>query len=189
MGRSALHDAHIKTAYGTQARDSINGTGALSKNGYEKTSVGDIVEKVGVAQGLFYYYFKSMEEVYRAAMEQYADDRAAEMAAIILDDIPFRSKIQKTLEYMIRLIASGEHAVMDPSSLTEHLDMDNRLSFHVAHSLIDPVAALPEDLNEKKLTAIREPELTATLLIFGIFGLIHGSPDHTTTRLPSQRRR
>jgi len=33
------------------------------EKGYEKTSVNDIIEKVGVSKGAFYYYFKSKEEV------------------------------------------------------------------------------------------------------------------------------
>jgi AcrR family transcriptional regulator len=31
------------------------------ENGYEETAVSDIVKKAGVAQGTFYYYFKSKE--------------------------------------------------------------------------------------------------------------------------------
>lgn len=33
------------------------------EKGYEKTSVNDIIEKIGVSKGAFYYYFKSKEEV------------------------------------------------------------------------------------------------------------------------------
>ncbi|MBW7456703.1 TetR/AcrR family transcriptional regulator [Paenibacillus sepulcri] len=38
--------------------------------GYEHTSVSDIVKKIGVAQGTFYYYFKSKEEIASAAHER-----------------------------------------------------------------------------------------------------------------------
>ncbi len=148
------------------------------KNGYEKTSVGDIVEKIGVAQGLFYYYFRSKEEVYRAAMEQYADDCTACLISIIQDTLPLRDKIDKVFAYMTGLIADSGHALMSAASLAEHIDTDNRFSIHVAQSLIDPISGILEELNEKGLTAIRSPEQAATFLIFGIFGLIHGSPDH-----------
>ena len=35
----------------------------FDKNGIENTQVSQIVKKVGVAQGLFYYYFRSKEDV------------------------------------------------------------------------------------------------------------------------------
>ncbi len=148
------------------------------KNGYENTSVGDIVEKLGVAQGLFYYYFKSKDEVYRAAMEQFADDFAVQLVSIVTGSIPLMDKIEKVLKCMSDMIAESEHALMDQAHLAEHLDMDNRLSIHVAQSLIEPITGLFEDLNEKGLTNLKNPEIAATFLIFGVLGLVHGNPNH-----------
>ncbi|MNH84584.1 putative HTH-type transcriptional regulator YvdT [compost metagenome] len=42
----------------------------FNTKGYEHTSVSDIVKKVGVAQGTFYYYFRSKEEIATAAHER-----------------------------------------------------------------------------------------------------------------------
>lgn len=149
------------------------------KNGYENTSVGDIVEKLGVAQGLFYYYFKSKDEVFRAAMEQLADDFAGRLVFIVQDSIPLMVKIDKVLTCMSDLIAESEHSLMDQTHLAEHLDMDNRLSIHVAQLLIDPITVMLEELKAKGLTNIENAEITATFLIFGILGLVHGNPDHS----------
>lgn len=41
------------------------------RKGFEETSVHDIVNKIGVAQGTFYYYFKSKEDVVDAIIEVY----------------------------------------------------------------------------------------------------------------------
>lgn len=41
--------------------------------GFEETSVSDIVNKVGVAQGLFYYYFKSKDEVLNQVVDRFAE--------------------------------------------------------------------------------------------------------------------
>ena len=43
------------------------------ERGFENTTVSDIVRTVGVAQGLFYYYFKSKEELMVAVMLRYAE--------------------------------------------------------------------------------------------------------------------
>ena len=40
------------------------------ERGYEATAVSDIVQEVGVAQGTFYYYFPSKEEILEAIIEK-----------------------------------------------------------------------------------------------------------------------
>ncbi len=42
----------------------------FSEFGFEHTSVSDIVKKTGVAQGTFYYHFKSKEEILDAVIER-----------------------------------------------------------------------------------------------------------------------
>lgn len=44
----------------------------FQEKGYEATQIKDIVREMGVAQGLFYYYFKSKDEVFAAVAETYA---------------------------------------------------------------------------------------------------------------------
>ena len=38
--------------------------------GYDKTSTGDILDKVGIARGTLYYHFKSKEEILNAMIER-----------------------------------------------------------------------------------------------------------------------
>lgn len=47
------------------------------KNGYEETHVSEIVKKVEVAQGTFYYYFKSKDEILDALVDRYLHDFVA----------------------------------------------------------------------------------------------------------------
>ncbi len=44
--------------------------GLFNDKGFENTSIDDIVHKVGVAKGLFYYYFKSREELLAAIVDR-----------------------------------------------------------------------------------------------------------------------
>jgi len=41
--------------------------------GYEKCTIMDIINEVGIAKGTFYYYFKSKEEVLDAVVLRYVD--------------------------------------------------------------------------------------------------------------------
>ncbi len=43
----------------------------FNTKGFEQTTVKDIVQKVGVAQGLFYYYFKTKEDVLKEIVNKY----------------------------------------------------------------------------------------------------------------------
>jgi len=44
------------------------------KHGYEETPVSDIVKKAKVAQGTFYYYFKSKDEILDAIIDRYLNE-------------------------------------------------------------------------------------------------------------------
>lgn len=55
----------------------------FAANGYHPTSVAHIVEGLGVGKGVFYWYFKSKDDLFRAILRDgYADLRAAQRAAI-----------------------------------------------------------------------------------------------------------
>ena len=53
----------------------------LSK-GYDQTAVSDIVKRIGVSQGTFYYYFKSKEEILFAILEKEGEGMIADFQAI-----------------------------------------------------------------------------------------------------------
>jgi len=43
------------------------------EKGYDKVSASDIIRKAGVAQGTFYYYFQSKDEIVRTIIDRYLD--------------------------------------------------------------------------------------------------------------------
>ena len=43
------------------------------EQGYEETSIRDIITTVGVAHGLFYYYFRSKEDILAAIIDRFYD--------------------------------------------------------------------------------------------------------------------
>jgi len=70
----------------------------FEEQGVINTKIRDIVKKIGVSQGLFYYYFKSKDEVVTAVMEQIIEETDAEGAAILQDKST--NFYQKTLQYL-----------------------------------------------------------------------------------------
>lgn len=50
--------------------------------GYQATTINDIAKKVGVAQGMLYYYFKSKEEVLEMLLNRHVASLVAEIQSI-----------------------------------------------------------------------------------------------------------
>jgi AcrR family transcriptional regulator len=65
----------------------------FSEKGYEKTSISDIAQSIGVAQGLCYRYFPSKEALFDAAVDHYAEMQVNQMLPILCD--PDQSPLEK----------------------------------------------------------------------------------------------
>jgi AcrR family transcriptional regulator len=95
------------------------------KNGYEHTSVSDIVKEVGVAQGTFYYYFDSKHAVLEAVIEDLMAQSIALMQAIIADQtLDAIAKWNKTIQ-VIGNWKIGRKA--DMMAISRILQMDGNL--------------------------------------------------------------
>ncbi|MFP4001076.1 MAG: TetR/AcrR family transcriptional regulator [Thermoplasmata archaeon] len=58
----------------------------FSEKGYQETSVDDICNELGVAHGLFYYYFDSKEDVIEAIIERMIGELETEFEEIVNDE-------------------------------------------------------------------------------------------------------
>ncbi|CAJ36194.1 TetR/AcrR family transcriptional regulator [Methanocella arvoryzae] len=56
------------------------------EKGFKQTSVSDIVKKVGVAQGTFYYYFDSKDDALNAVIDHYIDNYKAGLERLLADE-------------------------------------------------------------------------------------------------------
>ncbi|MBP2643103.1 MAG: transcriptional regulator, TetR family [Firmicutes bacterium] len=61
--------------------------------GYHATTINDIAKRMGVAQGMLYYYFKSKEEVLESLLDRHASVLISEIQNIICLDISPSEKI------------------------------------------------------------------------------------------------
>jgi len=74
--------------------------------GYNKCTVNDILDAVGIAKGTFYYYFKSKEEVLDAII-----DRVTEMVALRAEEAasnPELSPVMKLLNIILSMRVESE---------------------------------------------------------------------------------
>lgn len=97
----------------------------FSEKGCEQTSVSDIVKKVGVAQGTFYYYFKSKDDVLDAVLDHYLKDRLERAAREIMsnDGLNAMQKLQM-------IISTTLSYQTDEQNLIEFLYVDKNIVSH-----------------------------------------------------------
>ncbi|HBY57358.1 MAG TPA: hypothetical protein DEG96_05795 [Candidatus Atribacteria bacterium] len=64
--------------------------------GYEKVSVDNIIKKIGIAKGTFYYYFKSKEDLLNKLVKRMVDKIKIEIKKIVeKNDLDAISKLEK----------------------------------------------------------------------------------------------
>ncbi|MEK3722622.1 TetR/AcrR family transcriptional regulator [Paenibacillus sp. FSL H8-0034] len=134
--------------------------------GFEHTSVSDIVKKMGVAQGTFYYYFNSKEEVVNAACERtllsrFADVKSTtenagltafeKLSKIILEAAPTPQE-QTVLDYL-----------HDASNITLH----QKWKVAEIKALIPYVAEIVRQGVKAGEFSIKQPEEAAEFLLVG----------------------
>ena len=67
----------------------------FEKYGYEKVSVRDILAGVNGAPGMFYYYFKSKEDIFLACMETYFDEKLKNKLEVLQNkEIDYEERIE-----------------------------------------------------------------------------------------------
>ncbi len=95
------------------------------ENGYEETPVSDIVKKAHVAQGTFYYYFKSKDEILDDITDRYLN----EFANLVEEQVQ-RDDIN-AVEKMINTFKSGSRFSLGRKNLMLYLHEERNALLHI----------------------------------------------------------
>lgn len=97
----------VSKEYNERRNEILDEAGRLfSTEGYDKCTVKDILDAVGIAKGTFYYYFKSKEEVLDAII-----DRVTEIVAARAEEVasnPELSPVMKLLNIILSMRVEGK---------------------------------------------------------------------------------
>lgn len=75
----------------------------FEKYGYEKVSVRDILAEVNGAPGMFYYYFKSKEDIFLACMETYFGEKLKNKLDILQNkEMDYEERIKIVRELIVK---------------------------------------------------------------------------------------
>ncbi len=153
----------------------INAAEALfNEKGFENTSIDDIVGRVGVAKGLFYYYFKSREEMLGAIVDMILDE---------MEQIVVQATNKEGLTAMQRLqemTSSSDKIRVRSGSLMKFFHEERNQALHLQLEvrsmkfLVPAMEAIIKQGVQEGIFNTPYPRETA-LALFGIKGGIHHS--------------
>jgi len=144
--------------------------------GYEQTTVGDIVKKVGVAQGLFYYYFRSKQDIFLTVVDQFLEARIGEMAVFLRDvQAPPLKRVRNLLQGLSHFLRETE-ALFPRNRAGMAEEMYMIMYNHVSGQIEPMVAQLLQDAAAQGLLSAPFPDRLSRFIISGFIG-VESMPD------------
>ena len=137
----------------------------FDRNGIKNTQVSQIVDKVGVAKGLFYYYFKSKDEIVNEVVKEVMSELREDSERILADEsLTFYQKASEFIVLYMHMI--------DQFSGDEEKNLANMLEVISGNSIAQDAnellqRQLEEGVRDGVLT-IDYPEETVRTLILGL---------------------
>jgi AcrR family transcriptional regulator len=94
------------------------------EKGYESTAVSDIVKRIGVAQGTFYYHFKSKSEILEAVVDRFISVIEKDLVAI--SERSEKNAVQNlndALNHLIQISGSNKEFI-------EYIHQESNVAMH-----------------------------------------------------------
>jgi len=149
----------------------------FEEKGYEQTQVQDIVNEIGVAKGLFYYYFKSKDEVMEELADRYADAIIDAVNKLIDKDITTFDKINRIFQIFIDSVEKKFGIFMGILNV-KNGKTHERIFFNVGKKMVPLVTELILSGNDNGECNCSDPKFITEFLVSGLFNIMNQiSPD------------
>ena len=149
----------------------------FEEKGYEQTQVQDIVNEIGVAKGLFYYYFKSKDEVMEELADRYADAIIDAVNKLIDKDITTFDKINRIFQIFIDSAEKKFGIFMGILNVKNGITHE-RIFFNVGKKMAPLVTELILSGNDNGECNCSDPKFITEFLVSGLFNIMNQiSPD------------
>lgn len=139
------------------------------EKGYEKTSITDIANTIGIAQGLCYRYFPSKEILFDSAIDQYAQQ--------LVDRLTIsKAENGKSLKDMISgmpvSVETNNSVYYGALHQAENKKFHDQLALKMCEKLTPMVSSLLSAANEKGETQLIDIETAASFCVYGQLGIL-----------------
>ncbi|MCQ1529033.1 TetR/AcrR family transcriptional regulator [Lutispora saccharofermentans] len=139
----------------------------FNEKGFSNTAVSDIVKSIGVAQGTFYYYFKSKDDVFNAIVEEFLEESMAGIAEIARDEkLGTREKIELALEKGLELIENNE-GVLSYLHTKDNMDLHEKVEKKFVEYASPLVVNVVKQGIQEKLFDLEYPDEVVEFLMTG----------------------
>ena len=140
----------------------------FAAKGYEETSTGDILDRVGIARGTLYYHFRSKEEILDALIERMNRVLIARAGKIAGDrSIPVVERIVRTIASMN--LEDGDssigHEVLEQVHKPQNALMHQKMQKMLLDGVVPVISALVEEGNGSGIFHAEYPRETTEMLI------------------------
>ena len=105
--------------------------------GYHATTITDIAKKMGVAQGMLYYYFKSKEDVLETLLDRHASSLISEIKNIICLTNSPSEKIALTVSAALHKASYKDGLLLNMLYDAQNLQLKDKL-FHQLELTLSP---------------------------------------------------
>lgn len=142
----------------------------FAERGVANTAVSDIVKAAGVAQGTFYLYFESKDDVVLAVAERFGDTMVEGVERVVA--VPDSPAVEKLLA--LRDVFSDSTAVPGASELIEIMHRDgnrpihDRLAEHLTPRLVSIVESIVKQGVAEGVFAVPDVHAAAWFVLGGL---------------------
>lgn len=147
----------------------------FKENGIVDTTINSIVKELDVAKGLFYYYFKSKDDVIDAISDKY-NTLFKEMISTSMDHPKYEERLQ---QYMQNCIHSF-HTLNNQLKGKENADLSPLISRSLTEAkkaMEKGMCKLLEEGNRTDYFSLEHPDYYAKILTGGIISLVSEDAD------------
>jgi len=143
----------------------------FEEKGFENTSVDDIVARVGVAKGLFYYYFSSKEELLELIIEHLIDEIESSIVAAM------EKKGLTAVERFRELMNASADVTSRSKTILRYFHRERNQAFHLAMEqramgmMVPRLAQIIVQGVEEGVFNTPYPKETAAALMFTMRGI------------------
>lgn len=141
--------------------------------GIDNTPVSQIVKTVGVAQGLFYYYFKSKDDIIAAVADHIMDSIEKSInSSLEKKDMAFNQRITMVVDMFLDSFGILDASTGSITNLVYTSQLYDIIKARLTSTTADVINALMAEGTSSGALKIRHPELMVTLIIQGLAELI-----------------
>lgn len=143
----------------------------FAAKGVEATAVSDIVKAVGVAQGTFYWYFPSKDDILNAVVQEIADEICADLLSLAGE--PEVGALQKAARMCDLFLARlrSEQVLFVHFHEPEHRVFHDRMVAEVLRRLLPAVRAVVRQGVMEGVFTTAHPDEAAALSLAAIWAL------------------